>query len=337
MTSTADVSLDVFDQLSKGDAAPAWLTDLVVQAWGFTAHEVEVTLITVSENATFLVRVDGEPYAVTRVARPGYMAGTDAFESEVAWVAALSADGVVPVPQALPTLNGTYTATTGPWTCVSYKFVPGQILEDVSEPVPHYREIGRMTARLHEHTMGWQEPRGFTRHSWQIADMIGPAARWGRWEGAGQDDRLLRRAQEAALAVIADAPRGPGAWGLIHADLRPSNIMVDDGGLTVIDFDDCGYSWYLYDFAAALSFIEHVPEAPEMASEWVEGYSEIRPLTRGDLETGCALSMIRRLQMFGWTTTHRSDALPPELWDAQGSGTTEVAERYLRSATWLLE
>jgi len=333
---TTDVSLDVFDDLRKGDAAPAWLTELVISAWGFTAHEVEIVLITVSENATFLVRVDGEPYAVTRVARPGYIAG-DAFESEVAWVAALSADGVVPVPQALPTLTGRYVATSGPWSCVSYRFVPGQILEDVADPVPHYREIGRMTARLHEHAMTWRPPRGFTRHSWELADMIGPAARWGRWEGAGQDDALLGRAQEAALAVIAEAPRGPDAWGLIHADLRPSNIMVDDGALTVIDFDDCGYSWYLYDFAAALSFIEHLPDAPTMAQEWVAGYADVRPLTRGELETGCALSMIRRLQMFGWTTTHRSDALPPDLWTAQGSGTAEIAERYLRSATWLLD
>ncbi|GHS86054.1 hypothetical protein AGMMS50218_05120 [Actinomycetota bacterium] len=47
--------------------------------------------------------------------------------------------------------------------------------------------------------------------------------------------------------------------------------------------------------------------------------------------------MIRRLQMLGWTTTHREDALPPELWAAQVPGTVEVARRYLRSGTWLLD
>ncbi len=42
-------------------------------------------------------------------------------------------------------------------------------------------------------------------------------------------------------------------WGLIHADLRPSNIMIDGADLTVIDFDDCGFTWFLDDFASALT------------------------------------------------------------------------------------
>lgn len=108
------------------------------------------------------------------------------------------------------------------------------------------------------------------------------------------------------------------------------------GGLTVIDFDDCGHTWFQYDFAAALSFLEHTPEAPTMAVEWLAGYTSVRPLARDAVELGCALSMVRRLQMLGWTTTHRADALPPDLWSAQVPGTLDVAESYLRNPTWLL-
>jgi Ser/Thr protein kinase RdoA (MazF antagonist) len=113
--------------------------------------------------------------------------------------------------------------------------------------------------------------------------------------------------------------------------------MIDGDRLTVIDFDDCGYSWYLYDVASALSFMEHVDDAPTMAREWVEGYSQVRPLTRGDERVACSLSMIRRLQMLGWTTTHRQDALPPALGAAQREGTLHVAEKFLRSPTWLID
>ena len=148
---------------------------------------------------------------------------------------------------------------------------------------------------------------------------------------------FLESAERSALATIADAPRTPTDWGLIHADLRPSNLMIDDGVLTVIDFDDCGYSWYLYDFASALTFMEHVDDAPTMAKEWVEGYSEVRPLSRTGEQLACALSMTRRLQMLGWTTTHREDALPPALWTAQKDGTLAVAEACRRSPTWLID
>jgi Ser/Thr protein kinase RdoA (MazF antagonist) len=362
---TPSAALAAFDALVPGDQAPGWLRDGVTASWQFGSvpgGEIAMRLITVSENATFLVTADGEPAAVVRVARPGYLAGADAFESEVAWVAALAADGVCQVPAALRTRSGTFCAALASddgtdWWCVAYGYVSGRILEDLfsdagtgasgaaADPTSYYREIGAINARLHEHALAWAPPAGFARHSWDVPDMLGPTARWGRWEDAvhdGAERTLLEEAQAAALEVVGRAPRDTAAWGLVHADLRPSNIMIDPsagsgrGGLTVIDFDDCGHTWFQYDFAAALSFLEHTPEAPTMAVEWLAGYTSVRPLARDAVELGCALSMVRRLQMLGWTTTHRADALPPDLWSAQVPGTLEVAESYLRNPSWLL-
>ncbi|QTE30906.1 phosphotransferase enzyme family protein [Pengzhenrongella sicca] len=343
--STVTEPSDFFESLARSDPAPDWLFAGVVRAWRLDPETTTVTMITVSENATFLIAAAGVPVAVTRVARPGYMADAAAFESEVAWVATLAAAGVASVPRGLPTADGAFVAVVPDergvsWWCVSYSYVAGTILEDVADPVPYYREIGRTTALLHDHAAGWTPPAGFTRHSWELADMVGPTCRWGRWQDVGYDPAALavvEAAEAAALASLADAPRTAGSWGLIHADLRPSNIMIDADRLTVIDFDDCGFSWFLYDFASALTFMEHMPEAGTMATRWIEGYTEVRALTRADVRLGCDLSMIRRLQMLGWTTTHRQDALPPALWAAQKSGTLEVAARYLRSPTWLID
>ena len=42
------------------------------------------------------------------------------------------------------------------------------------------------------------------------------------------------------------------------------------GDVNVIDFDDCGFSWYLYDLGSSLSFIEHLPVVPELIDSGIK-------------------------------------------------------------------
>jgi Ser/Thr protein kinase RdoA (MazF antagonist) len=43
--------------------------------------------------------------------------------------------------------------------------------------------------------------------------------------------------------------RAAPLWGLIHADLHRDNILLHHGEIGVIDFDDCGWGYYLFDLA----------------------------------------------------------------------------------------
>lgn len=339
------VSLAAFDALAKGAPAPYWLHRGVCAAWGLDPMRVDMPLITVSENATFRLDVDGDPVGVVRVSQPGYVGGPEAISSEIAWLSALHELDEVNLILPVPTQRGAYAAVVkdtrgNAWACVSTRYVPGRVLEDLPDPASYYRVIGRWSALFHEHARRWTPPPGFTRFTWAIEDMVGPTCRWGRWEDAvtdPADTALLVRAQERAVALLADLDRDERGWGLIHADLRPSNILADGDRLTVIDFDDCGFGYYLYDYAAALSFVEHEPYAPAMARAWMAGYGEVAPLDSDDVRHASALSMLRRLTMLGWTTNHRPDALPPGLHAAQLPGTLDVARRFLASPTWLLD
>ena len=76
---------------------------------------------------------------------------------------------------------------------------------------------------------------------------------------------------------------GPERFGLIHADMRLANLIVGKGRIWLIDFDDCGFGWFLYDFATALSFIEDHPQVPKLKEAWIEGYTDFLPLSRGEI------------------------------------------------------
>jgi amicoumacin kinase len=43
----------------------------------------------------------------------------------------------------------------------------------------------------------------------------------------------------------------PDLFGLIHNDFHQGNMFVNEGRLTIFDFDDCAYHWFAYDLAAS--------------------------------------------------------------------------------------
>lgn len=338
-----------FARLAVGAPAPRWLHDALCAAWDWDPARTRLALLALSRNATFRVSVDGRARAVTRVGPPPYMEDTAAVESEVAWMTALGAAGAVRVPAVVPAADGRGVAVVADdddrhWVCLTWRWVDGVPLDDAvagtPDPGAWHRRVGTTAALLHEHALAYHRPLGFVRPTWEPADLVGPGSRWGAWEAArlpAVDLDLLGRARSAALDALADASRAPDSWGLVHTDVRPRHLLLDGDELTLVDFDDCGFSWFVLDLAGALSYTEHLPDAPDRARAWVEGYQEVRPLTRRDARTACALSMLRRLQLLGRTVTDPRGGPSGALRAEQPAGSVLVAERYLRSETWLLD
>ncbi len=152
---------------------------------------------------------------------------------------------------------------------------------------------------------------------------------------------------ERAAAAVADAltqfGEAPDRFGLIHADLRMANLMIGaggakgagSGGITVIDFDDCGWSWFLADLAAVVSFIEDTPEAARMITDWLRGYREVRPIPSGHLPMIPTFVMLRRLMLTAWVASHADADAALAFTDGFAAGTVELAERYLGDRTWM--
>lgn len=303
--------------------------------YGFTGA-AELDLLNVSENTTYLVRDGAGREAVLRVHRTGYHT-KEAIESELAWMAALRAEAGVRTTEPIAALDGervvTGTAGTETRHCVMFRRLPGAAPEEGDGLVGRFAELGELTARLHRHARGWRRPPGFSRFSWDFDTTLGARPRWGPWTdglGVGPAERaVLGRLAEVIGARLAAYGRGPERWGLVHADLRLANLLVDGADTYVIDFDDCGFGWYLYDLATALSFIEHNPLVPDMIDAWLRGYTREHPLSAAERAEIPTFVMLRRLLLVAWIGSHST---VPEA-RALGSEFTKVscdlAETYL--------
>lgn len=303
-----------------------------------------VTLVNQSENATYVVRTpSGEAIAALRVHRLDYHPD-GAIASELHWVEALREAGVVTTPEVLVPREGGPVLTvadpegeTEARSVVMFEWLPG-VPPHEDSLVDNFADLGELTARLHEHVRRWEQPAGFRRFSWGYDEAFGSVARWGRWQDAPGIDAatlpVLTRLDQTLRDRLAAYGQGADRWGLIHADLRLANLLVTPHGSTaVIDFDDCGFGWFLYDFGAAVSFIEDHPDVPAATELWVEGYRRVAPLSREDAAELRTFVLFRRLLLLAWIGSHgdvlEAQALAPTF----ALGTCALAEEYLSTHT----
>jgi len=254
----------------------------LLTGWGMPADS-RVTLLAMSENVTF--RVDdartGRALAL-RVHRPGYHTRAEIL-SELAWIEALRADDVFRTVTPLPRLDDELIAslddTGGHRDVVAFDFVSGHEPRPGDALAEDFRTLGAISARLHRHARQWTRPDGFVRKVWNTDTIVGATAHWGPWQDAIGLDPAGHAALAHAVRLLGERLHrfgtGSERFGLIHADLRLANLLDNDGDLTVIDFDDCGFGWFLFDLAAALSFIEEEPCVPALIAAWLAGYRDV--------------------------------------------------------------
>lgn len=295
---------------------------------------VSVTMINLSENATYrLQSADGRKWAL-RVHREGYHTKA-AIASELAWLMDLRATGVVVTPKPVKGTNGEIIQE------VSGRYVVLSDWETGSEPgigqdlIKPFEVLGEVTARMHGHARQWNRPAFFSRFTWDFETSLGEARpHWGRWRDgmgvAGEMEKLFARTVDVIGKRLGDYGQGHERFGLIHCDLRLANLLIDEGSVKVIDFDDCGFGWYMYDAATPVSFYEHEPQVPELIEAWITGYRKVLELSKDDESEIPTFVMLRRLLLVAWIGSHSETDLAKSMGLPYSEGTVGLCETYLR-------
>jgi Ser/Thr protein kinase RdoA (MazF antagonist) len=298
-----------------------------------------VRLISRSENEIYKIEASSGRRWSLRVQRPGYQS-KNALASEIAWLVALRNDGVVATPVPIAGRNGEWVQRVRGGGASEARNVVLFAWEDGHQPTvgmdlrPCLKSLGAITAKMHAHSAAWQRPEGFERFTWDFEAALGESPRWGRWrDGLGMNATrldLFGRTVDLIRARLERYGRGPDRFGLAHCDLRLANLLLHEGTVKVIDFDDCGFSWYMYDAATLMSFYEHLPGVPGLIEHWLEGYRTVRPVAKGDEEEIPTFVMLRRLLLVAWVGSHVETDLARSLGVAYTEQTVGLCSDYLR-------
>ena len=230
------------------------------------------------------------------------------LQSELQWMAHLNANGLG-TPEPLASIDGSYCHEINGTIVDVLEWLEGETLTErlcsahPDKLVATFCELGRSLAELHVICDKWAVPSGFTRPDWNVEGLVGEAPVWNRfWENPLLSPELRRELANARAAagntLSKIAPQLD--HGLIHADVIPDNVLVAGDRIHLIDFDDGGYGFRLFDLATTLNKIPASANQGRYEAAFLDGYLAI-----GDMDLTW-LPLFRALRCFtyiGWIMT----------------------------------
>ncbi len=232
---------------------------------------------------------NGDPYLSNRfLLRIHAISNADAIASELTWLTALNQEAGLPVPAPVMTPDGkllTTIVTPGipNGRVVSLmRWLDGRRYHKGLGP-KHLNALGQVVAQLHDFSAGWQPPLNFSRPHWDWNSQLGGSMfRHPMEQVVASIPPKFREPFEfisqEARDLMDSMGKGPDAYGMIHADLYPENVLFKHGRAFPIDFEDCGYGHWMWDIATALCSWAWGANWERMRDAFWEGYSLIRTL-----------------------------------------------------------
>ncbi|MEI6308530.1 MAG: phosphotransferase [bacterium] len=179
--------------------------------------------------------------------------------AELDWIRYLTSGGV-PAAAPVPSCNGRLAEVIevpgSTFVACVFERAPGgpPHLDDPNlDQEAFYREWGRIVGRMHALTKSYDPgPYRGHRSSWReqasgldlhrAGEIIPP-----------EEKAAVARAEELS-AFLDSLPTDLDSYGLVHDDLNSTNFFLDGQRITLFDFDDCCYDWFVSDLAATVPY-----------------------------------------------------------------------------------
>ena len=283
-----------------------------------------LTPLRCGNNAVFRVEPRGAAAAacVLRVHRPGYRQ-VEHIRSELQFVEMLATMEGLRVPRPVLAGDGALVMTvmTGDGEvrhCDLLTWLDGHVRRPGRGLGPRstYR-LGVLIARMHDASARWTAPAGFELPRWDGDGLFTAASPFapGPLEAifSPADHMLVEQVEQEVRTLFAELDRLPGSFGVIHADFILGNCLFRAREPGVLDFDDCGWGYFLYDLCPLLGNLRDSPDYRRLRTAFLDGYRAVHPLDPA-LETHIDLLIAaRHITSCLWVAgAHRSGGLGPE-------------------------
>jgi len=185
------------------------------------------------------------------------------IQGEVSWINHL-AQGGAGVSRAILSLNGQLVEAIddeggGQFLATAFVKAQGRPIWEIGWTPDAYERYGELLGRIHALSCTYTPPDPtFKRPEWDDPRNM-EADRW-----LPPSEAIAAQKFSEIMTYLNTLPRDDSrAYGLIHQDAHSANFFVDDQGrFTLFDFDDCVYSWYIYDIAMVVFYMIVLEDDP---------------------------------------------------------------------------
>ena len=276
------------------------------RAWDGTV----VRLIAARENHVYEMRLPGGDRAALRLHRPGYQSA-ESIAAELKWTSALAEKGFR-CPRPIAALDGQMMVETdqGIVTVVSWVDAApiARLADQGADLGPVFQRLGGLLAELHQLSDDGAFDGITDRPDWGLDALTSETPHWGRfWENPALTDTEsdhLFAARGIMRNWLLDQRFDTGA---IHADAISENVMGDADEMWLIDFDDSGTGYRLFDLGVPLVQFWERDDLADLVSNIALGYAGVIGAEPDRIATAIPRFMaMRAIASAGWIISRKA-------------------------------
>ncbi len=232
------------------------LTDAVISvgATRFGVSSAQLTPCYSSMNGVYEYEKSGTP-CILRFTPLAHRT-VNLVRAEIAWLYDLARRGV-PVSPPIPSILGHFVEVVpAGFSVTAFLKAPGQSVTypDCLHDHDLYYHWGQTLGQLHAASVSYELTLpAIRRNAWHENFYL----RHVREFVPDYDDPVYSRLPDI-IARLGRLPRQRGVFGLIHGDVHVGNVQRDGATITLFDFDEAQYGWFLDDIVTPMYYLLYV-------------------------------------------------------------------------------